>query len=365
MKHIFLIAIVIIFSIGCEKDHITRPTNSAPSVPSPIFPMDGSTEQTIDVKLSWSCSDPEGDPLRYDVYFGETLIEGLNTPHAINKNQDSTTYLLPFLEHNTQYFWRIVARDDHDHLTETPLFSFITRDFQVGEALGFELVDGVNITMVWIPPGSFTMGTGFDEDGDDFERPRHEVTFKSGFWMGKYEVTQSQWEAVAGEENQGRWYNGRGENQTAYNFSWDEIHSQFLTRTALNYRLPSEAEREYACRAGTTTRFYWGDDPMYINFPEYSSWGRFREVGTKLPNAWGLYDMSGNVWELCEDSWHQNYENAPDDGSPWVDEGSNGYCVRRGGAYDMNERYHRSAQRAQNDPDWSCDCVGFRLVLDR
>jgi len=356
---------VIFFALGCEKNRIIRPTNSAPSVPSPLLPTNGSSDQAIDIKLNWSCSDPEDDPLRYDVYFGETLIEGLNTPHTISKNQDSTTYLLPYLNHNTQYFWRVVARDNSGNTSESDLWTFTTRGYLPGEALDFELIDDVKITMVWIPPGSFMMGSGYDEDGEDFERPRHEVTFENGFWMGKYEVTQSQWKAVAGDEYQGRWYDSKGENHAVHTISWDEIQSEFLTQTVLGYRLPSEAEWEYACRAGTETRFYWGNDPEYRHIYDYCSFGGSRIVGTKLPNEWGLHDMSGNVWELCEDHWHRNYKNAPDDGSPWIDEGDFGDRVRRGGAFDMHEWYHRSAQRGYSWTDYHSDCIGFRLVLDR
>ena len=232
----------------------------------------------------------------------------------------------------------------------------------------FELTDSVNITMVWIPAGSFMMGAQEDEqDARDDEYPRHRVTLDYGFWMGKYEVNQAQYEAVTGE-NPAHDY-GVGDNHPVYNVSWDDIHGDFLDRINDDYRLPSEAEWEYACRAGTDTRFYWGDDPDNEDIDEYAVYddndpNGTADVGTKRPNAWGLYDMSGNVWEWCEDWYHSDYTNAPSDGTAWLSPGGS-FRVFRGGSFFDYVQDCRSAKRYFLIPRPRSRNLGFRLVLDR
>ena len=235
------------------------------------------------------------------------------------------------------------------------------RDFPLGNT-------GLSVTMCWIPAGSFMMGAqDGEQDSYNTEDPRHEVNFGSGFWMGKYEVTQAQWEAVTGH-NPARNY-GVGTNYPVYYVSWDDIQG-FESILVDAFRLPSEAEWEYACRAGTTTRFYWGDDPNYERIDEYAVYvgdepNCTAEVGDKLPNAWGLHDMSGNVWEWCEDVWHENYNGAPEDASPWTQDGDQRYRLLRGGSLSDNPRYCRSANRLWGFPDNGLIySPGFRLVRD-
>ncbi|MDP8228548.1 MAG: formylglycine-generating enzyme family protein [Candidatus Electryoneaceae bacterium] len=229
----------------------------------------------------------------------------------------------------------------------------------------FHLTDDVTITMIWIPPGEFMMGAQEDEqDADDFEYPRHRVTLDYGFWMGKYEVTQAQWEAVMGNNPS----NFEGANRPVECVSWNDIQS-FESELDGEFRLPSEAEWEYACRADTDTRFYWGDDPNYNVIDEYAIYNgndpnETAVVGTKLPNDWRLYDMSGNVWEWCEDTWHENYQSAPDDGSAWIQGGNQNIRACRGGAWDGLARSCRSARRTGSNPNHNDYSDGFRLVRD-
>ncbi|MDP8239870.1 MAG: formylglycine-generating enzyme family protein [Candidatus Hatepunaea meridiana] len=233
----------------------------------------------------------------------------------------------------------------------------IEREFPLGNT-------GETIVMCWIPAGSFDMGSpNGEQDRNDDEEPVHRVTFSDGFWIGKYEVTQVQWEAVT-NYNPSHDY-GVGDNHPVYYVSWDDIQD-FESALDNEFRLPSEAEWEYACRAGTTTRFYWGDDSGYDDIDRYAvylgnSIGRTEEVGTKLPNAWNLYDMNGNVYEWCEDWKHSNYNDAPNDGSAWVSP-SRSSRVLRGGSWCNDPWYCRSAYRIGNTPVSRHGDYGFRLV---
>jgi formylglycine-generating enzyme required for sulfatase activity len=245
-------------------------------------------------------------------------------------------------------------------------FSEADGEPEAGEERDFQLTDDVTITMCWIPAGSFMMGRQDNEqDSFDNEDPRHEVNIGYGFWMGKYEVTQAQWEAVTGSNPSGF----DGDNRPVEQVSWNNIHDDFLSQIDEDFRLPSESEWEYACRAGTDTRFYWGDDPDYDEIGDYAwyssnSNSQTHDVGQKNHNAWGLLDMSGNVYEWCEDWYHDSYESAPDDGGAWV-AGGGWSRVLRGGCWDINHIYCRSADRFWFDPTFRDISFGFRLVLVR
>lgn len=226
----------------------------------------------------------------------------------------------------------------------------------------------VPLVMVWIPAGTFVMGRYPDEqDSDPREDPQHEVTVP-GFWIGKYEVTQAQWKAIMGT-NPSYFAGYATGNRPVEGISWDAVQS-FIT--ALNaatkgqpFRLPSEAEWEYACRAGTTTRFYWGDDPSYTQIENYAWYSgnsehHTHDVGGKFPNGFGLYDMVGNVAEFCEDDWHDNYVDAPSDGTAWIDSPRSHSRVIRGGGWYGD--YGRSAHRYLFYHAHADAAIGFRLA---
>lgn len=236
------------------------------------------------------------------------------------------------------------------------------------------------IHLVQIPSGEFLMGVPInEEDSDDSERPQHRVTVFP-FLMSQFPITQQQWQAISllapieKELNSNpSYFNGPDLPVERVGFQ-DAIEfcKRLSQATDKDYRLPSEAEWEYACRAGTTTPFYFGETitPELANYnggctygsgPEGDYRQRTTEVGCFPPNAFGLYDMHGNVYEWCLDTWHDNYEGAPTDGSAWIDSNVTS-CTLRGGCWDFAPRNCRSAYRGRNTPDLLYSGVGFRVV---
>lgn len=217
-------------------------------------------------------------------------------------------------------------------------------------------VKGITLNMVWIPAGTFTMGSPHTEaDRYDDER-QHEVTLSRGFWLGQFEVTQELWERVM--RSNISWY--KGADRPAENVSWDDsqVFIEKLNRLVRGggFRLPTEAEWEYACRAGTTGSHAGMLDAMA--WYGGNAGGTTQPVGTKQPNAWGLYDMHGNVWEWCQD-WFGEYPGEVTDpsGPP---SGSN--RVYRGGCWFNRDRDCRSALRWAYHPSYRDYDLGFRLA---
>jgi formylglycine-generating enzyme required for sulfatase activity len=244
---------------------------------------------------------------------------------------------------------------------------------QPGRAQQFvePLPGGVSLEMVAIPGGIFQMGspghTGYED-----ERPQHPVSL-SPFFMGKYAVTQAQWQAVTGASLAFRCV---GPRLPADRVSWNTAR-QFCTRlaqlTGRPYRLPSEAEWEYACRAGTGTPFYFGPtistqlvnyvgDHLFAQEPKGIYRHASTEGGSFPPNRFGLYDMHGNLWEWCADAWHDDYIGAPVDGSAWEERFAR-YRVLRGGSWHEPPAHCRSAVRLKFDAADGEDFVGFRIAL--
>jgi formylglycine-generating enzyme required for sulfatase activity len=192
------------------------------------------------------------------------------------------------------------------------------------------------------------------------------------FFMAKYLVTQQQWQAVMGNNPS----HFKGTSRPVETVSWNDVVEfcqKLSQKTGRDYRLPSEAEWEYACRAGTTTPFYFGEtittdlanyngNYTYGNGPK----GKYRkettDVGIFPPNAFGLYDMHGNVWEWCADYWHENYNGAPTDGSAWISGGNSNRRLLRGGLA-LHPRYCRSAFRFYNSPGVRYYRRGFRIAV--
>ena len=244
------------------------------------------------------------------------------------------------------------------------------------EEISVELPGGSTMEFVWIEPGMFTMGASSAEAGPNvFETPPHEVTLSQGFYLGKYEVTQEQWERVMDTHPwMGRKQVQENPNHPAVYISWNTVQEfiQRLNETAGDslYRLPTEAEWEYACRAGTTTRWSFGNDESQLtDYAWYkdNAWdlglNYAQPVGTKRPNPWGLYDMHGNVWEWCQDGYNEEYyQNSPrvDPTGP-----TTGFFLRslRGGGVEMVAKGLRSSQRSGEEPSFSRGfSLGARLL---
>ena len=230
-----------------------------------------------------------------------------------------------------------------------------------------DLGNNVKLEMVTIPAGSFTMGS--DESDYDDEKPQHQVKLQE-FYLGKYPVTQEQYQAIMG--NNPSKFKDNPKNPVEL-VSWDdaqEFCQKLNQKTGKKYRLPTEAEWEYACRAGTQTRYYFGDDEKQLG--EYAwfdknSDSKTHPVGQKKPNNWGLHDMSGNVWEWCEDPWHDSYANKPEDiknngNSIWSDSNESRHILR-GGSWGSDSGDCRSALRLGYGADGRGNGLGFRLVL--
>jgi formylglycine-generating enzyme required for sulfatase activity len=264
-------------------------------------------------------------------------------------------------------------------------------------------VGGVTFPLRWIPPGEFVMGSPEDEPGRwPDEGPQHRVTVGHGFWLGETPVTQGQYAAVTGQRPS--YFKHAGDQTPVEQVGWDDCRefcrklTEDLNRERndpdpeIAFRLPTEAEWEYACRAGSTAALYKGPLTIegdytgpeldaiawyggnsgvdYEGGVDSSTWGEKQyehthagthPVGQKDPNRWGLYDMLGNVWEWCEDAWHDKYEDIPTDGGARGGDGRDRVC--RGGSWANHARYCRCAYRGGWGPGGRDRSLGFRLVL--
>jgi formylglycine-generating enzyme required for sulfatase activity len=325
-----------------------------------------------------SAQTPAG--LDIQVYAGLSITGAVGTVYSIE-------YVTDLAQTNTPSAWRCLE------FLQLPASPYLWAD-KSGPATGrrFYRAQGFKAptNMVFIPPGTFRMGSPTNEAGRfDWESPPTAVIISGGLWMGKYEVTQEEYLSVMGSNPS--WFNGDRTGQGYGNYgtdltrpvesvSWDDVvaycvaltereRSAGRIRTNSFYRLPTEAEWEYACRAWTSTRFSYGDDPGDTNLTDYACYAANSDstthsVGQKLPNPWGLYDMHGNVWEWCQDLWSDRLPGGIvlDPQGPrepiW---GS--FRVLRGGYWFCDARFCRSAYRCYINPADRWNFIGFRAVL--
>jgi len=303
--------------------------------------------------------------LAIQLYAGLSITGAVGTVYSVE-------YVTDLAQTNTASAWRSLE------LLQLPASPYLWAD-KSAPATGKRFYRAVAMeaptNMVFIPPGTFRMGSPTNEaDRSGGEGPQTATTISRAFRMGKYEVTQGEYLAVMGSNPST--FPGHT-NRPVESVTWDDAtnYCDQLTqreraagRIAANsvYRLPTEAEWEYACRAWTSTRFSYGDDPGYTNLTNYAWNGdngdgmTTHPVGQKLPNPWGLYDTHGNVYEWCQD-WHGDYPGgiAVDPQGPV--RGS--YRVLRGGLWSGYAGLCRSAGRGSSNPGDIYDGVGFRVVL--
>ncbi|NER32868.1 MAG: SUMF1/EgtB/PvdO family nonheme iron enzyme [Oscillatoria sp. SIO1A7] len=297
------------------------------------------------------------------------LVIGEKTPNADNLNSEKVNSLATFE-------FTVVRVNDRGRE--------IDRQRRSAHFFAEDLGNGVILEMVSIPGGSFMMGSPDGEEGRyNRESPQHRVTVPA-FFMGKYPVTQAQWQAVMGNNPS----SFKGENLPVENVSWydaEEFCKKLAEKTGKSYRLPSEAEWEYACRAGTTTPFHFGQT-ITTDLANYrgTDWevsgaykgsygkgpkGKDRHKTTpvcsfKVANAFGLCDMHGNVWEWCQDTWHENYQGAPTDGSAWIASNSkHNDRMLRGGSWFNSPVNCRGAFRGPDNANLRWRYHSFRVAF--
>jgi formylglycine-generating enzyme required for sulfatase activity len=267
--------------------------------------------------------------------------------------------------------YRIIGYRDADTLVNEMQYALMLSSMPLSEP--FTFTNTIGMDFVLIPAGEFDMGSPPDEEGRySDEGPVHHVTIENPFYIDKYEVTQEQWRAIMGDNPS--WFTG-DDNLPVEQVSWDDVQD-FISKLndkegTTKYRLPSEAEWEYACRAGTRTRYSFGDDESelgdYAWYFSNSDW-QTHPVGQKKPNPWGLYDMHGNVWEWVQDCVNVSYDGAPADGSAWVVACTydGAYRVVRGGCCISSAGSCRSADRYHGDQGYRYTNLGFgfRLVKE-
>jgi formylglycine-generating enzyme required for sulfatase activity len=375
VTHYFVVTAVTSAGEGphsAEVDAMPQSSAVTPAAPTNVKATAGDGQVT----LSW---DPVEGVSYYRIYIG-------NAPGVDNEvNNISMTggdyapdfeHAVTGLTNGQTYYFVVAVVADGGAGEEGPLSVEVNatpKEMTVLETI----TDNSNLgmTFVQIPAGTFMMGSPKDELGaDDDEWPRHEVTLRQDFYIMTTEVTQSQWTEVMGSNPAD--FAECGGTCPVETVSWNDIQDFIAALNAMDgrtYRLPTEAEWEYAARAGTTTAFYNGDiteeecgiDPnldaigWYCGNSDYTT----HPTAQKQPNAWGLYDMSGNVWEWVEDDWHYSYDEAPTDGGAWTDSPRGTSRVLRGGGWGYDAQHCRAAHRNQGGPTIGGVSVGFRLAL--
>ena len=298
--------------------------------------------------------------------------------YEVNGNELIINYTGTLLQSTDAVNWTEIASASSPYkvkISDKKLF-FCAKG-ETSKNMTIPLSDTVSLDMIWIEPGTFIMGSPTDELGRDSDETQHQVTLTQGYWLGRYEVTQAQYEAVM-EKNPSKF---KGADLPVEKVSWYNAMDFCAKLTDIEraagrlpegyeYTLPTEAQWEYACRAGTTTALNSGmnlsdknkcPEMDEVGWYEYNSDSTTHPVGQKMPNAWGLYDMHGNVFEWCLD-WHGSYPSSAVTDPKGSSSGS--YRVLRGGNWNFNAYSCRSAYRFDSTPsDFNRNYYGFRVAL--
>jgi formylglycine-generating enzyme required for sulfatase activity len=333
-----------------------RPINLATSI-SPADKVPVLFNHNSVLYLGWQL--PGTLPIAYDYQFEQ--LRGVSSSPLVSKTRPRAAEP----QHEQVFEFEAVTVDERGEISQR----------QRGRATQrIEWINGVAFQIVLVPGGTFLMGAPETEPGQSGnEGPQHLVTI-APFYMSKYPITQKQWEAVMGSNPS----YFKGENRPVECVRWHdavEFCAKLFEKTGRIYRLPSESEWEYACRAGTMTPFYFGQTIIsalanyngnytYASAPKGICREQTIDVGSFPPNAFGLSDMHGNVWEWCADPWHSHYQGAPSDGRVWEEGGKASHRLLRGGSWDNLPMFCRSAYRLRNPSDCRFNIVGFRVVVD-
>jgi serine/threonine protein kinase len=345
------------------------------------LPYNTDTDSTF-VVMKQIVEDPLPDPRKFYPHISDWLIKLL----AMMTEKDRNVRIKSCRECINAIESRVYPAANSVVMTqEDAIYEFKQSKHQKNQHVKIkEVVNSIGMKMALIPAGTFNMGSPESELGRFKNEKLHKVTLTKAFYIGKYPVTLREWKAVMGS-NSGYF---KGEDLPIEQVSWFDavnfcnklsskdgltpaykIKGEEVTwnQNANGYRLPTEAEWEYSCRAGSTTAFYNGaitnneKDPNCdkIAWYKYNSGSTTHAVGSKTPNAWGLYDMSGNEWEWCWD-WYDEYQGAETDP---VGPASGSIRVLRGGSWYLNAQYCRSADRLHSYPGLRFNDIGFRLVF--
>ncbi|WP_445242852.1 SUMF1/EgtB/PvdO family nonheme iron enzyme [Microcoleus sp. POL10_C6] len=306
----------------------------------------------------------------------ELILSKLLAKDIQQRYQSAEEVLRDFQSQSTPNFIQTLKRFDFDPVTVDVRGNISSGQRREAQFFSENLGSGATLDMVAIPGGSFVMGSPNTEAGRSNNEGLQRTVNISPFFMGKYPVTQAQYQALMG--NNPSHFKGlfKSKQLPVEQVSWDEAVKfcrKLSEKTGKTYRLPSEAEWEYACRAGTTTPFYFGETitPDLVNYDGNYPYGcapkglyrkQTTDVGSFPPNPFGLYDMQGNVWEWCSDKWHDNYSGAPTDGSSW-ETGTDNKRVLRGGSWNNHALYSRSADRINRWANDGCWDRGFRVAV--
>ena len=278
--------------------------------------------------------------------------------YGVEKLESNRTYELIVVTYPQYAITQNVTNQSLDSQQSTPQTHLTVSD----NTISIPVKDGISIDMVRVKAGTFTMGaTAEMKDPDDWEKPTHRVTLTYDYNIGKYEVTQALWQAVMGNNPS----NFKGENLPIENVSWNDCQ-EFISKlnriTGKTFRLPTEAEWEYAARGGNKSRGYQysGSNNLFdVAWYRDNSGKKTHAVGTKQPNELGIYDMSGNVWEWCQ-NWYGEYSRSSLTNPTGANSGSR--RVYRGGSWNNDVWGCRSSCRYDYTPGYR-NCIGLRLVL--